>query len=185
VQAFQVSEETGRQLIRLARDTVIALVLRRPTPVQATDNPEFALPAGAFVTIKRKGRLRGCIGNFEATVPLGKMVQDMARAAAFEDPRFPPVSEPELAQLRFEISILSPRAPIAPDDVVVGVHGLYITRGRHRGVLLPQVPLEWGWDRLTYLDELCLKAGIPEGSWQLPDTKLEAFTAQIIEEDQP
>lgn len=182
MKTFSVSEQTGRQLIRLARETVTALVKRLPPAASEAGNPELEIPAGAFVTIKRKGRLRGCIGNFEATIPLGEMVRDLARAAAFEDPRFPPVSEPELDQLHFEISILSPRFPIAPDDVVVGVHGIYITRGRRRGVLLPQVPLEWGWDRLTFLDELCLKAGIPEGSWQLADTMLEAFTAQVIEE---
>jgi AmmeMemoRadiSam system protein A len=182
VKTFSVSEATGRQLIALARETVTALVKGLPPPEPGSDNPELELAAGAFVTLKRKGRLRGCIGNFEATVPIGRMVRDMAEAAAFEDPRFPQVSEPELAGLHFEISILSPRFPITPDEVVVGTHGLYITRGVRRGVLLPQVPLEWGWDRLTYLDELCLKAGLPEGSWQLADTKLEAFTAQVIEE---
>jgi AmmeMemoRadiSam system protein A len=182
VETFSVSEETGRQLISLARQTVTALVRGQRPPELRTGNPELALPAGAFVTLKRKGRLRGCIGNFEATIPIGRMVRDMAEAAAFEDPRFPPVSEPELEGLHFEISILSPRFPITPDEVVVGTHGLFITRGPRRGVLLPQVPLEWGWDRLTYLDELCLKAGLPEGSWKLADTKLEAFTAQVIEE---
>jgi len=176
-----VSEEAARKLVRLARDTVTALVTRRPPPEPDTSDPELALPAGAFVTIKMKGRLRGCIGNFEPA-PLREIIADMARAAAFEDPRFPPVTEAELPRLRFDLSILGPRFPITPDEVVVGVHGLYITLGRRRGVLLPQVPVEWGWDRLTYLDELCLKAGIPEGSWKLPECRLEAFTAQVIEE---
>jgi AmmeMemoRadiSam system protein A len=177
-----VSEEAARKLLRLARDTVTALVTRRPPPEPDASDPELALPAGAFVTIKMKGRLRGCIGNFEPA-PLGEIIADMARAAAFEDPRFPPVTEAELPRLHFDLSILGPRFPITPEEVVVGVHGLFITLGRRRGVLLPQVPVEWGWDRLTYLDELCLKAGLPEGSWKLPECRLEAFTAQVIEEE--
>lgn len=176
-----VSDETAKKLLQLARDTVTALVLRRPPPAPDATDPGMNTPAGAFVTIKMNGRLRGCIGNFEPA-PLAVMIADMARAAAFEDPRFPPVTEAELPRLHFDLSILGPRFPITPEEVVVGVHGLFITRGRRRGVLLPQVPVEWGWDRLTYLDELCLKAGIPEGSWKLADTKLEAFTAQVIEE---
>ena len=177
--SFSLSEEARHELLRLARETVTAAVLRRPAPGMP-DTEEMRLAAGAFVTIKMKGRLRGCIGNFREDIPIAQMVRDMAHAAAFEDPRFPPVQESELAKLEFEISVLSPRFPITPEAVEVGVHGLYITRGRRQGVFLPQVPVEWGWDRETFLDELCLKAGLDEGDWRKPDARLEAFTALVI-----
>lgn len=177
---LQISHETARALLELARATVTAAVRGEKMP-PLPDLPQAAQQAGAFVTLHRKGRLRGCIGNFEPA-PLGRIVQEMALAAAFEDPRFPPVSEPELKELDFEISVLSPRFPIAPEDVQVGVHGLFIRRGFFRGVLLPQVPVEWGWDRETFLKEVCLKAGLPPDAWRHPDTRLEAFTAQILRE---
>ena len=180
---LHISPETAHALLQLARSTVTSAVCGAPFP----EPPSFSQAmqqAGAFVTIHRRGKLRGCIGNFEPA-PLGRIVQEMALAAAFEDPRFPPVSEPELGELDFEISVLSPRFPIAPEDVQIGVHGLFIRRGYHRGVLLPQVPVEWGWDRETFLQEVCHKAGLPSDAWKLPDTFLEAFTSQILRESKP
>ncbi len=178
---LQISPETARALLDLARRTVAAAVRGEALPDPLSDMPQAAQEAGAFVTIHRRGRLRGCIGNFEPA-PLGRIVQEMALAAAFEDPRFPPVSEPELGELDFEISVLSPRFPIAPEEVRVGEHGLFVRRGMRRGVLLPQVPVEWGWDRETFLVEVCRKAGLPPDAWKQPDTRLEAFTARILHE---
>ena len=134
------------------------------------------------MTLKKGGELRGCIGNFSAQTPLHKMVQQMAIAAALEDPRFESVSPQELPAVELEISVLSGLSPITPEEVVVGTHGLFITLGFHRGVLLPQVPVEWGWERDEYLDHLCLKAGLPRGTWREPEVVLESFTAQVFSE---
>ena len=180
---FNVDETTGQELLRIARQTVSSRLLKGSPPTWNEGDPGLKQPAGAFVTIRRDGHLRGCIGNFDATMPIAVMVMDMARAAAFQDPRFEPVAAEELDLLRFDISILGPRFPIRPEEVIVGTHGLNITRGRRRGVLLPQVPVEWGWDRETFLDEVCLKAGLPEGTWREPDVLLEAFTAVVLREE--
>ncbi|GAB4239771.1 MAG: TIGR00296 family protein [Deltaproteobacteria bacterium] len=142
----------------------------------------LSAPGAAFVTLKRKGRLRGCIGYTDPVAPLFRVVQECAVAAATEDPRFPPVSPEELPSLRFEISVLTPLFPIRPEEVVVGRHGLMVTRGRMRGLLLPQVPVEWGWDRETFLDQVCAKAGLPPSAWRRGAT-LQAFTAEVFGEE--
>jgi len=114
--------------------------------------------------------------------PLFKVVQECAVAAATEDPRFPPVSPKELSFLRIEISVLTPLFPILPDEVEVGRHGLMVEQGRMRGLLLPQVPVEWGWDRETFLDQACVKAGLPPSAWRHGAT-LRAFTAEVFGEE--
>lgn len=136
---------------------------------------------GAFVTFKKDGRLRGCIGSMVGDGPLYLTVARMARAAAFEDPRFPPVTVAEAPGLELEISVLGPltRCP-DPALVRVGRHGLLVRRGDHSGVLLPQVPLEWGWDRETFLAQTCRKAGLPPDTWQEPDTGLYWFEAEVF-----
>lgn len=136
---------------------------------------------GAFVTLKRHDRLRGCIGHVVGDRPLYLTVAHMARAAAFEDPRFAPLSKKELDGLTMEISVLSPLTP-CPDPalVEVGRHGLLIRRGMRSGLLLPQVPAEWGWDRETFLDQTCVKAGLPPGSWREPGADLYWFEAEIF-----
>jgi AmmeMemoRadiSam system protein A len=143
---------------------------------------KLAAPGAAFVTLTKNGRLRGCIGYTEAVAPLFKVVQECAVAAATEDPRFPAVSLNELPSLRVEISVLTPLVPIRPEDVEVGRHGLMITQGRMRGLLLPQVPVEWGWDRETFLDQTCVKAGLPPSAWRHGAT-LQAFTAEVFGEE--
>ncbi len=137
---------------------------------------------GAFVTLKKHGNLRGCIGVLEPLYPLYETVQRMAISAAFEDPRFPPLSPEELPEIKIEISVLSPMEKANPEDVIVGKHGIYIIKGFNRGVLLPQVPIEFGWDRETFLKHGCLKAGLHPDCYKDPDTELFIFSAEVFEE---
>jgi AmmeMemoRadiSam system protein A len=145
-----------------------------------------ALPRrGAFVTLKTRaeGRLRGCIGHLEADRPLEQAVQEMAIAAATEDPRFPAVTPEELDTLGLEISVLSPLERVRPEDVEVGRHGLLVQFRGRRGLLLPQVAVAQRWDRETFLDHTCRKAGVPAESWRDPDCVLLAFTATVFAEE--
>ena len=138
------------------------------------------MPAGAFVSLHVDGELRGCIGSLYADRPLGQTVAEMATAAATEDPRFDALRAAELRHTDIEVSVLTPFEPIRPEDVVVGRHGLYIVRGPRRGVLLPQVPVQYGWDRETFLAQVCRKAGLPTDAWRDPETLLLGFEAQVF-----
>jgi AmmeMemoRadiSam system protein A len=130
------------------------------------------------------GRLRGCIGRIETASPLVETVAELAVSAATRDPRFAPLSADELPAARLEISVLSPRARMDdPAALTVGRHGLLITRGARRGLLLPQVAEEHGWDAPTFLDETCRKAGLDAGAWRAHDVTVETFTAQVFSED--
>lgn len=121
----------------------------------------------AFVTLRRGDQLRGCIGHVEADRPLVDVIARAAVAAAFEDPRFPPVTAAELDEISIEISVLGPMQQVTDlSTIEVGRHGLVVQSGAKRGLLLPQVPTEWGWDRDTFLDQLCLKAGLARGAWR-------------------
>src|SRR3569832_184613 len=133
-------------------------------------------PRGAFTTLHLHGALRGCIGFIEPRHPLWQTVVSTARAAAFEDPRFPSVTPVELQAIKIELSVMSPIRPIAPEDVEVGIHGLIVSQHGRRGLLLPQVAPEWGWDRETFLSQTCAKAGLPPDAWRKGAT-IEAFTA--------
>lgn len=136
-------------------------------------------PAGAFVTLNTGGSLRGCIGYIEPKLPLFQTVAEVAQAAAFHDPRFPPLREEELGSLEVEISVLSPVFPLEADDVEIGKHGLLVTSEGQRGLLLPQVPVEHGWDRKRFIEETCVKAGLSRTAWKEGAT-LSAFTACIF-----
>lgn len=136
---------------------------------------------GAFVTLKKDGQLRGCIGHVVAQGPLVETLEHLAKAAAFEDPRFSPVTLEELDQLTIEVSIMGPLT-LCPDPelIEIGRHGLYIRKSLHAGLLLPQVAVEQGWDRETFLDQTCLKAGLPKGSWRKSRVELWWFEAVIF-----
>lgn len=136
---------------------------------------------GAFTTLHLGGRLRGCVGYIVPVYPLFQTVFEGAQAAAFGDTRFEPVSAGEAPRLQIEISVLSPMFTIRPEDVKVGRHGLMVSLHGRRGLLLPQVPTEHGWDRETFLDETCLKAGLPANAWRR-GAQLEAFTAEVFGE---
>lgn len=142
----------------------------------------LAQQRGVFTTLHLHGALRGCIGYALPVQSLYSAVAETAKSAALEDPRFEPVTLADATELRIDISILSPLRPIRPEEVVVGVHGLVVSQGNRRGLLLPQVPTEWGWDRETFLAQTCLKAGLPPDAWQ-HGAQLQAFTAEVFGED--
>jgi len=177
-----LSDGDRHQLLAIARRAVEAEVLGQlaaPLP----DGLPLALrrPAGAFVTLHVEGDLRGCIGHVEARQPLAETVARAARSAAF-DSRFARLLPADVAALEVEISVLSPLLPIRAEDVEVGVHGLLLECQHRGGLLLPQVPLHYGWDRETFLDHLCRKAGLPPGSWKREDARLLGFTAEVFAE---
>ena len=181
----RAGELTGAErqaLLRAARESIAAhFHARRP----ALPAPTGALAEhrGAFVTLHGGGgELRGCVGLMRSDRPLLETVARMAVAAAIEDGRFEPLTEAELGELSIEVSALSPLEPIRPDEVEVGRHGLLVGRGGRRGVLLPQVPGEHGWDREAFLVHTCRKAGLPDDAWQKPGVELLAFTADVFRE---
>ena len=178
---WQLSEADQQELIRLARQSLEESV--RHHRLSKIQEPQGMLrdQCGAFVTLHKAGRLRGCIGYIEAARPLYQTVRECALAAALHDPRFSPVTPDELDFLRLEISVLSPLTEIRPEQIEVGRHGLLISRGFYRGLLLPQVAVEWKWDRERFLAETCLKAGLPQDAWKQGAT-LQAFTAQVFSE---
>jgi len=173
------------ELLRIARNAAIACVsegiMPQATPTPTPAHPKLAAPGAGFVTLRSGGHLRGCIGYTEAHAPLYRVVQECAVAAATEDPRFPRVTKEEVADLRIEISVLTPLSPILPEDVTVGVHGLQIRKGANRGLLLPQVAVEHGWDRQMFLSQVCRKAGLPPDAWK-EDAELYSFTAEVFGE---
>jgi AmmeMemoRadiSam system protein A len=176
----EYSDEERKLLLRLAY-RAIAAKLRKEELDTSPPSAHLAELRGAFTTLHRRGQLRGCIGYVMPLYPLYRTIADTAVAAAFHDPRFIPVTSGELAELQIEISVLSPLAPIKPEEVVVGRHGLVVTLGNARGLLLPQVPLEWGWDREKFLSETCRKANLPPDAWK-HGARLEAFTAEVFGE---
>lgn len=173
-------------LLSWARETLTSYVVQGVSPLLEPQRfpPELLVPAGAFVSLHLGGELKGCIGTFQADSPLAETVREMAIAAGTRDPRFRPVAKGELDLLHIEISVLSPRWPIQDplSEVQVGVHGLSIARGWNRGVLLPQVATEYGWDVPEFLEHACRKAGLPGEAWRWPETKVEVFTAQVFGE---
>jgi AmmeMemoRadiSam system protein A len=184
----EYSVEERRWLLRLAHQSIRTAVTGTPPPQTALDaaqpSPHLREARGAFTTLHENGELRGCIGYVIAVEPLDETIRKTARAAALEDPRFAPVTEAELASLQLEISVLSPMFEIAPEDVVVGRHGLMVSYEGRRGLLLPQVAPEWGWDRATLLAQTCRKAGLPPDMWKR-GARLEAFTAEVFGETEP
>ena len=178
-----LSEAARRALLGIAREQIRASLGPRgalPAPGRP-DEPD--LLAGAFVSLHVAGRLRGCIGTFDTTRPVAEQVRQMAVAASTRDPRFPPLGPEELDAVDIEISVLTPPRPVAdPSEVEVGRHGIVVTRGHRRGVLLPQVASDHGWDRETFLAHTCVKAGLPPDAWKDPETELEVFEAEVFGE---
>jgi len=170
------------RLLRVARGAAEAAASGRRPPEPCPTESGTDLTAGAFVTLRRGGDLRGCIGTFHAAEPLYRTVAEMARSAAIGDPRFPPVRPDEVSNLEIEISVLTPMRRIRdPNEIEVGRHGLCIARGHHRGVLLPQVATEYGWDRTEFLEHTCLKAGLPLNAWQ-EGADIYVFEAEVFGE---
>ncbi len=180
---MSLSADEKKLLLKLARSSIRAHLQDKSLPPLKDAPPVLGEPRGVFVSLHRHGQLRGCIGYLEAVMPLGQAVQEMAAAAAFRDPRFSPLREEELADLDVEISILTPMQRISKvEEIEVGKHGLYIERGYYRGLLLPQVATQYKWNRQTFLEQTCCKAGLPPDAWKDTATRIYTFTAEIISE---
>jgi AmmeMemoRadiSam system protein A len=178
----QLSATEKNLLLKIAREAIVNYIMKGSKPALDVSSESLLTKQGCFVTIKHKGSLRGCLGQFTSDKPLCQLVQEMAIAAATHDPRFYPMVVEDLQNFDLEISILSPIKKIdSIDEIEVGVHGLYIEKNSYRGVLLPQVATEYGWDRLTFLSQTCLKAGLDKEAWK-DDADIHIFSAQVIEE---
>jgi len=171
-------------LLEIARSAIVSLVNNQEFKPYPREEKILNRRSGCFVTIKQHGQLRGCIGNFQSQLPLFLEVASMAATAASKDPRFHPLNAADLDNITLEISVLSALEKI--DDIErieVGTHGIYLEKNFSRGVLLPQVASEYGWDRTTFLKQTCQKAGLPVDAWQDADTDIYIFSAQIIKEE--
>lgn len=171
--------------LQIARQTLTAAFEKKDYQLQVSAYPIFQTKRGAFVTLRKHGQLRGCIGSFEPDQSLAEVIKSMALAAAFHDSRFLPLQKDELKEVEIEISVLSPRQKIAsPDIIEAGKHGVYLQRGTKSGVYLPQVASEQGWDKETFLNSLCEeKTGLEKDCWRNGSADLYIFTAQIFEEE--
>ncbi|MGQ9624862.1 MAG: TIGR00296 family protein [Candidatus Bathycorpusculaceae bacterium] len=194
---FQLSLEDGELLVKLARKAVEEYLKTEKRISTPKDIPKkFLQPCGVFVTINsiRNGEkeLRGCIGYPYPTTPLAQAVIESAISSATQDPRFYPLSLSELDYVIFEVSVLTPPKLIEvdktsdyPSKIKVGEDGLIVERGMFKGLLLPQVPVEWEWDEEEFLCQCCIKAGLPPDNWLLKDTKIYKFQAIVFEEEKP
>ena len=181
-----ISERGQAELLRIARQVLEAAAKNEPAPdCQPNDLPELDQHLGVFVTLHKRGQLRGCIGRFLPDEPVWQVVKTMAHASATEDPRFRPVGTDEPAEIKIEISVLSPLVRTNdPLSLELGKHGIYIRRGWRSGTYLPQVATEHGMTKEEFLDSCCShKAGLPADAWKDPATEIYLYTAQIFSED--
>ncbi|MGA8274224.1 MAG: AmmeMemoRadiSam system protein A [Candidatus Sulfotelmatobacter sp.] len=176
VHEFSAEERT--LLLRLAHDSVASALQSLEIPLDPP-TPHLTESRGVFTSLYLRGELRGCVGYVLPASSVYRAVAETARAAAFDDNRFPAITKDEAPQLEIELSILSPPEPIQAEDIQVGRHGLLISQHGRRGLLLPQVPVERNWDRTTFLEQTCRKAGLPSDAWQKGAT-IHAFTAEIF-----
>ncbi|MDD2706398.1 MAG: AmmeMemoRadiSam system protein B [Verrucomicrobiae bacterium] len=177
-----LGKEEQKALLELAKQSVEGWVTSHKVPVFDNRWPALEKGGGAFVTLKKRGELRGCIGRFASPEPLYKVIIEMAISAATQDHRFPPVTAGELNDLRYEISVLSPLRRIKDwHEIRLGKHGVQVAKGFRSGVFLPQVATETGWDLETFMGTLCeQKAGLSRDAWKTPDVQLYVFTAQVF-----
>ena len=173
---FSAAERTV--LLQLAHESIKSAFEDREISLEPP-SPHLAEWRGAFTTIYLHDQLRGCVGYVFATASVYRTVAETARAAAFEDTRFAPVTREEAPELQVSLSILSPLELIRPEQVEIGRHGLLVSQHGYRGLLLPQVPIEHHWDRVTFLEQTCRKAGLPSDAWRKGAT-IEAFTAEVF-----
>jgi uncharacterized protein len=176
-----LNEVDQQTLLRIAREALISYLDTSNIPVVREPTESLRQHCGAFVSLHKGKNLRGCVGVIVAEKPLYVAVGECAVWAGLQDHRFSPVTKQEVGHLNFEISVLSPLEDIAAEDVEVGRHGLVISQGGLRGLLLPQVPVEWKWNRERFLEETCQKAGLPPNAWR-HGARIQAFTAQVFHE---
>jgi AmmeMemoRadiSam system protein B/AmmeMemoRadiSam system protein A len=179
-----LSQKDKETLMHIARTTIEYRVEGKRPPALETDSPILKEKRGAFVTLRKHGELRGCIGYIEAIKPLYITVAEMAEAAALNDHRFSPVTPQELSSVDLEISVLTPLRKIEDlKEIEIGKHGILLKKGYNQGVFLPQVATEQGWDRTTFLNQICFKAGIPDPNcWKAKDAEIYIFSADVFEE---
>jgi AmmeMemoRadiSam system protein A len=183
-----LNKNEQQALIKIARDTLRLYLNKQQVPALTAYplTPALQKECGAFVTLKNKnnGELRGCIGYIYGAKALREAVRDCTVEAATRDQRFAPLQSGEEQTVQIEISVLTPPQKIDTIKAIeIGKHGLIISKGMHRGVLLPQVPVEWGWNRADFLNAVCQKAGLPEGAWK-EGAELYIFTAQVFREQE-
>lgn len=178
----RLDPDLRRRILRLARECIEAHVAGRGHDTDEAVDTEVFAPGGAFVTLRRRGQLRGCIGSLAADRPLGSLVAEAALSSAFHDPRFPPLEAAECAELDIEVSVLSRPVAAPVDDLVSGFHGVSIELHGRRALFLPQVAREEGWGRRQLLEQLCLKAGLDADAWRDPKARFELFTAEVFGE---
>jgi AmmeMemoRadiSam system protein A len=174
----EFTAEERAALLSLAHESILSALQHREISL-TFPSPHLSEPRGAFTTIYFQGHLRGCVGYVFPVSSLYRTVAETARGAAFEDARFSPVTLEEAPALDVSLSILSPLKDVAPEEVEIGLHGLVVVHGGRRGLLLPQVPVEHQWDRVTFLEQTCRKAGLPLDAWQKGAT-LQVFTAEVF-----
>jgi len=177
-QPDEFSPEERSLLLRLAHEAIAATLDQRELSL-APPSAHLAEPRGAFTTLYYRGGLRGCVGYVFPVTPLYRTIAESARGAAFDDSRFSPITRGESLELQVSLSVLLPPQPIQAHQIEIGRHGLLISLGPYRGLLLPQVPVENGWGRIAFLEQTCRKAGLPLNAWQA-GAKLEAFTAEVF-----
>lgn len=174
----EYAPEERALLLLVAHDSILSALEHRELSL-IPPSQHLAEPRGAFTTIYLQSLLRGCVGYVFPVASLYRTVAETARAAAFEDTRFPPITLLEAPELKVSLSILSALKTIKPEEVEIGVHGLVVAYAGRRGLLLPQVPVEHHWDRVTFIEQTCRKAGLPRDAWQ-KDATLQAFTAEVF-----
>ncbi len=178
----ELSCEDKRSLLAYARKTIASRLIGGPEP-DVPPAEVLKTTCGAFVSLHEAGKLRGCIGRIVGGSHLLETIHAMALAAAFEDPRFEPLGKDELELVDLEITLLSPMQRIDDvSEIEVGRHGLYIVKGWHSGILLPQVAIEYDWDRATFLQQVCYKAGMQADAWRAPDAELFVFEGLVFGE---
>ncbi len=178
---------TGQQkkkILRIARDTLECYLSGKEIPLITEDDPALQEKRGVFVTLRRGGELRGCIGYIQPIKPLAEAVRDIAIQSATADPRFPAVGYDEMKEISIEVSVLTVPKKVDAKDVVLGRDGVIVKKGYRQGVFLPQVADETGWSKEDFMSNLCLhKAGLSPDSWKHPDTEIYTFQAEVFSED--
>lgn len=180
---FILDIESKIYLLKIARHSIEMKLENKLSKITTIPPKTLNFKSGCFVTLRLNGELRGCIGNFREDVNIVENVSEMAISAAFSDPRFYPITATELENCKIEVSILSPMIRCKAEDIVVGRDGIYIKKGYYSGVLLPQVAMEYNFDRKTFLDHTCIKAHLKPGCWEDEKTEIYRFEADIFSEE--
>jgi AmmeMemoRadiSam system protein A len=177
-----LAERERQLLLQIARSALTLAVAGEPSLQEFPSDEILQLPAGAFVTLHRRGRLRGCVGQLPGRDALVAVVAHCARAAALDDSRFEPVTSAEVSEIEIEVSVLSALQDVTLEAIEAGRHGLVVSQGRQRGVLLPQVATQFNWGARRFLEETCVKAGLERDAWRDPATRVQAFAAEVFSE---